>query len=81
MSAIPLKPTVDKALAECGEVRTVLVSRRTGGSVTMTQGRDVWLEEAMAGEADHCVPVQVDAEDPLFLLYTSGSTGKPKVRN
>ena len=35
---------MDKALAECGEVRTVLVSRRTGGSVTMTHGRDVWLE-------------------------------------
>lgn len=25
-----------------------------------------------------CETVQVDAEDPLFILYTSGSTGKPK---
>ena len=79
LSAIPLKPTVDKALEECPEVRTVLVSRRTGGGVRMSQGRDLWLEEAMAGESDHCQPVEVDAEDPLFLLYTSGSTGKPKV--
>ncbi|MEI6305435.1 MAG: AMP-binding protein, partial [Deltaproteobacteria bacterium] len=25
-----------------------------------------------------CPTVEVDAEDPLFILYTSGSTGKPK---
>ena len=77
---IPLKPTVDKALADCPEVKTVFVSRRTGGTVSMTQGRDVWLEDVMASESTSCQPVQVDAEDPLFLLYTSGSTGKPKVR-
>lgn len=23
-------------------------------------------------------PVEMDSEDPLFMLYTSGSTGKPK---
>ena len=25
-----------------------------------------------------CPPVEMNAEDPLFILYTSGSTGKPK---
>jgi acetyl-CoA synthetase len=25
-----------------------------------------------------CPPVEMSAEDPLFILYTSGSTGKPK---
>ncbi|MEI9887889.1 MAG: acetate--CoA ligase [Rhizomicrobium sp.] len=25
-----------------------------------------------------CAPVEMGAEDPLFILYTSGSTGKPK---
>ncbi|SVC89556.1 uncharacterized protein METZ01_LOCUS342410, partial [marine metagenome] len=30
-------------------------------------------------EADeYCAPVEINAEDPLFILYTSGSTGKPK---
>ena len=76
---IPLKPTVDKALSDCPAVRTVFVSRRTGGPVSMKHGRDVWLEDSMASESDDCLPVQVEAEDPLFLLYTSGSTGKPKV--
>ena len=78
---IPLKPTVDKALADCPQVKTVFVSRRTGGDVKMSPGRDVWLEDVMATESTSCVPEQVNAEDPLFLLYTSGSTGKPKVRN
>ena len=76
---IPLKPTVDKALAACPQVKTVFVSRRTGGHVKMIPGRDVWLEESLASEATSCLPVEVEAEDPLFLLYTSGSTGKPKV--
>ncbi len=29
-------------------------------------------------ESEHCAPVFVDADHPLFILYTSGSTGKPK---
>ena len=28
--------------------------------------------------ADHCEPVAMAAEDPLFILYTCGSTGQPK---
>jgi acetyl-CoA synthetase len=32
----------------------------------------------MAGVSDDCPPVEMNAEDPLFILYTSGSTGKPK---
>ena len=46
----------------------------------MQQGRDSWWHEEMAKPditAD-CPPVEMDSEDPLFILYTSGSTGKPK---
>lgn len=28
--------------------------------------------------SDVCEPVEMDANDPLFILFTSGSTGKPK---
>ena len=76
---IPLKSTVDKAVADCGDlVSTVLVMKRTGAEVNMVAGRDEWLEEAMESASPTFTPAMVDSEHPLFLLYTSGSTGKPK---
>ena len=42
---IALKNTVDKALETCESVETVLVYQRTGASVQMQSGRDVFLEE------------------------------------
>ncbi|GAA4217123.1 acetate--CoA ligase [Sphingomonas endophytica] len=75
---IPLKANVDKAVAHCPSVEHVLVIRRTGGNVAMTEGRDIWLHEALDGVGDECAPEPMSAEDPLFILYTSGSTGKPK---
>ncbi|WP_417767882.1 acetate--CoA ligase [Stappia sp.] len=74
---VPLKANVDKAVEKLA-VDKVLVVRRTGGDVAMKDGRDVWYHEAAAGVAAHCEPVEVNAEDPLFILYTSGSTGQPK---
>ena len=52
--------------------------RRTGGAIPWDADRDVWLHEAMETVADHCEPVAMAAEDPLFVLYTSGPTGQPK---
>ena len=75
---VPLKANVDHALEHCTSVDTVIVVRATGGTVTMTEGRDVWLHEAAAVVPDECAPEPMGAEDPLFILYTSGSTGKPK---
>jgi acetyl-CoA synthetase len=78
--AIALKPAVDEALGMggCESVGNVIVYRRTGGKVAWTEGRDVWMHEITADAPDHCEPVFVEAEHPLFILYTSGSTGKPK---
>ena len=77
---IPLKPVIDEALAMEGGgiVKTVIVYRRTGNTVPMTAGRDVWLHELEAKQSEQCEPEWVDAEHPLFILYTSGSTGTPK---
>jgi len=73
----PLKTNADKALAGLSGVRQLVV-RRTGGAIPWDADRDVWLHEAMETVADHCEPVAMAAEDPLFVLYTSGSTGQPK---
>jgi acetyl-CoA synthetase len=75
---IPLKANTDEAVKQCPEVEKVLVVRRTGGTVGWDAKRDRWYHEEMAKASKDCPPVEMSAEDPLFILYTSGSTGKPK---
>ena len=78
--SLPLKRIVDEALAMpgCETIASVIVYRRTGGTIAWNPERDRWLHEELAGKPSVCEPEWVGAEHPLFLLYTSGSTGKPK---
>ena len=46
---IPLKENCDAACEIAGIVKTVLTVQHTGGSVNMSEGRDVWLHEALEG--------------------------------
>ncbi len=75
---ISLKANVDAALLHCPRVLSVLVVKHTGRPIAWQSGRDLWYHEAIAAADPECPPVEMDAEDPLFILYTSGSTGKPK---
>jgi acetyl-CoA synthetase len=81
-SVFALKPVVDEALAKFSgdscPVRHVLVVKRGGNEVQLTEGRDLWWDEAVAGQPVWHEPESFDAETPLFILYTSGTTGKPK---
>ena len=76
--AVPLKKNADKALAQCPDVHSVIVVRRTGADIPWNDDRDIWYHAVVEEVADECPPEPMDAEDPLFILYTSGSTGKPK---
>ncbi len=88
--ALPLKETVDEALAKSPTVEKCIVFRRggTGGAsgtgansgpeVKMQAGRDYWWHELMEKASADCAAAPLDSEAPLFILYTSGSTGKPK---
>jgi acetyl-CoA synthetase len=75
---VPLKANVDLALAKLANVTSVIVVRRTGGKVDMTEGRDFFYDIEAAKVSTDCPAPAHNAEDPLFILYTSGSTGKPK---
>jgi acetyl-CoA synthetase len=75
---IPLKSNSDAACDKAGGVKTVIVVRHTGAAVNMQAGRDVYYDEIVKTVGGDCPCVEMNAEDPLFILYTSGSTGKPK---
>jgi acetyl-CoA synthetase len=75
---VELKANVDRAVGFTPSVQHVVVLKRTGNAVTMTEGRDRWWHELVdAAPAEHRAK-GFDSENPLFILYTSGSTGKPK---
>ena len=79
---VPLKNVVDDALVQCKSVERVIVLTRSRTPVSMLKRRDVWWEDEIKKVETQGNPdfpaVEMDAEDPLFVLYTSGSTGKPK---
>jgi acetyl-CoA synthetase len=76
---LPLKSAVDEGLSlgGCECVEKIVVLKKTGQIIDWHE-KDIWWSDLIAGQANECAPVMVNAEHPLFLLYTSGSTGKPK---
>jgi acetyl-CoA synthetase len=72
-----LKPNADEAMEGTG-IEKVLVVRRTGEEVPMTEGRDVWWHDVVESQSTEHTPEAFDSEHPLFVLYTSGTTAKPK---
>ncbi|MDG2223332.1 MAG: acetate--CoA ligase [Rubripirellula sp.] len=76
---LPLKETVDEALAKSPTVEKCLVLRRVGQEgVAMQEGRDVWWHDVVDKQSGDLPAKPLDSETTLFILYTSGSTGKPK---
>ncbi|GAB1429599.1 acetate--CoA ligase [Ignavibacteria bacterium] len=77
-TSVNLKDAADKAVAECPDITSVIVVRRSGENIQMCAGRDYWWGEVMKSATAINKPESLSAEHPLFALYTSGSTGKPK---
>jgi acetyl-CoA synthetase len=74
----PIKPAVDEQMGDLVSLEKIVVVRHTGIDCPMTEGRDVFYDEAMAAAAADCPAEPMEAEHPLYILYTSGSTAKPK---
>ena len=75
---LAIKANVDIAVESCPEIKKVIVIKNTGNPVAWDESRNIWYHQAMLLASEICPPVEMAAEDPLFILYTSGSTGKPK---
>ena len=73
-----LKATVDKALEDIPEVRTVVVVQRTGQDIDWQDDRDLWWHDVVDRQPETHEPEFFDAEHPLYIMYSSGTTGKPK---
>ena len=74
---IDLKSIADEALTKCPSVETCIVLKRINSKINLNK-IDKWWHEELNGESDKFDSIELDSEDPLFILYTSGSTGKPK---
>src|SRR5690242_20247153 len=64
---VPLKATVDEALAECPSVRDAIVYRRTGSAINMKPGRDLWWHELDEQAGETCPAEELDSEHPLYV--------------
>ncbi len=73
-----IKTNVDTALESCPDVLHTLVVNTTGDSSYFTSEKDISYNELVATVSNDCPCVEMNAEDPLFILYTSGSTGTAK---
>jgi acetyl-CoA synthetase len=76
---VAMKETTDAAVASVPTVHTVVVVSCLGRDDTpLIEGRDVVLEDLLAGQPDRVDGRVIDSEHPLFIAYTSGTTGRPK---
>src|SRR6266436_1413399 len=74
---------VNEAEKEGVKVEKVLVWQRYPGRYSsktpLVAGRDFVMNEVLSGfRLRRIDPVEMLAEEPLFLMYTSGTTGRPK---
>ena len=73
-----VKAQVDGEVVNLPALEHMLVVRNAIDDPPMTEGRDVFWDEALAAADAECPAEAFDADHPLFILYSSGSTAKPK---
>jgi acetyl-CoA synthetase len=75
---VRLKEMADEAVKAAENVEKVIICKRMGIDIPLTNGRDIWWHELAAEQPAKCENEKMDSEAPALLLYTSGTTAKPK---
>ncbi|MCY4411751.1 MAG: AMP-binding protein [Caldilineaceae bacterium] len=80
---VPMKATLDRALAFAPSVQHVIVCKRLPASspasqISWKEERDYWWHELVPPQPTEAETAPTAAEDPLMIIYTSGTTGQPK---
>ena len=79
-AATALLPIVDAALGEGrGDVERVVVLRRSADSRPPLEGELSWTELMGGGEGGDGSHVELESNEPAFILATSGTTARPKL--
>ena len=77
---VPLKQIVDDAVAHAPTVERVIVLKRGATPVPWTAGRDITWDDFLRGatgqDDSH---IEMEANEPAYILATSGTTAKPKL--
>ena len=77
---VPLKQIVDDAVAGAPTVERVVVLKRGTAAVAMTAGRDITWDDFLRGAAGQDdTHVEMESNEPAYILATSGTTAKPKL--
>jgi len=76
--AVPLKATLDRALATVPSVQSVVMIERTGGETGWKPGRDHHWSQIISARPDHFETVHTGTEEICMVSYSSGTSGKPK---
>ena len=77
---VPLKGIVDDAVANAPAIEHVVVLHRGKSQVPMTAGRDMsWSDFLALANGQDDSHVELEANEPAYILATSGTTAKPKL--
>jgi acetyl-CoA synthetase len=77
---VPLKGIVDDAVASVPAVERVVILRRTTADIPWTEDRDMeWARFLDGGRGQDDSAVELEANEPAYILATSGTTAKPKL--
>ena len=77
---VPLKGIVDDAVRNAPGIERVVVLGRGKSDAPMTTGRDItWAEFLALADGQDDSHVELESNEPAYILATSGTTAKPKL--